>query len=196
MSTLPQDVYLDSGFRLPLPKRDEMDECGKKMYDKTASRNIRSLRGNGGINLYSPMISEYETALNQYLRFESGLSGPIRELAILVTSREMDSQHIWTAHEPMALKEGLSQEIIDIIKYHQAAGELPETEGLVIQFGRELFRQQKVTSETFARALNMFGARQLVNLVTLIANYAAVAIKFSAFDMQVRPDETPLLPMP
>ncbi|MFC2066074.1 carboxymuconolactone decarboxylase family protein [Chloroflexota bacterium] len=196
MSTLPQDVYQESGFRLPLPKRDEMDEHGKKMYDKTASRNIRSLQGNSGINLYSPMIAEYETALNQYLRFESGLSGPVRELAILVISREMDSQHIWTAHEPMALKEGLSQEIIDIVKYHKAAGGLPETEELVIQLGRELFRQQKVTSETFARALNMFGARQLVNLVTLIANYAAVAIKFRAFDMQVRLDETPLLPIP
>ena len=41
-------------------------------------------------------------------------------MAILVTAREIDSQFEWTAHEPVALKEGLSQEIIDIVKYRKS----------------------------------------------------------------------------
>ena len=35
-ATLPKDVYPDSGSRLPLLKREDMDEEGKKLYDKRA----------------------------------------------------------------------------------------------------------------------------------------------------------------
>ena len=198
MSTLPKDIYPESGFRLPLPKREDMDDYGKEVYDKVVgpgSGTITGLRGPSGIKLHSPKLAEREKALSWYLRFESGLSGPIRELAILVTAREMDSQFEWAAHEPIALKEGLSPEIIDVVKYRKGVAELPETEAVIIQFSREMFRQKKVTSETFARALKIFGPKQLVDLVALMAKYTATAIKFYAFDMQVDPDKGQLLPL-
>ncbi len=199
MSTQPKDIYPESGCRLPLPKRDDMDDLGKKVYDRivsNVSRPIVGLRGPAGISLHSPRLAEHSSAVFQYLRFETGLSEPMRELAILVTAREMDSQFEWTAHEPVALKVGLSQEIIDVVKYRKGVAELSETEAVIIQFGREMFRQKKVTSGTFARALKIFGSKQLVDLVALMAKYAATAIKFYAFDMQVDPDKKPLLPLP
>ncbi|MFC1870192.1 carboxymuconolactone decarboxylase family protein [Chloroflexota bacterium] len=198
MSTLPKDIHPESGTRLPPPKREDMDDYGKKVYDNVVgpgSDTNFGLRGPSGIALHSPKLAECEKALYRYFRFESGLSGPIRELAILVTAREMDSQFEWTAHEPRALKEGLSQEIIDVVKYRKGVTELSETEAVIIQFGREMFRQKKVTSETFARALKIFGPRQLVDLVALMAKYTATAIKFYAFDMQVDPDMKQLLPL-
>ena len=198
MSTLPKDIYPESGFRLPLPKREDMDDYGKEVYDKVVglgSATIAGLRGPAGINLHSPKLAEREKALSRYLRLEAGLDGPIRELAILVTAREMDSQFEWAAHEPIALKEGLSPEIIDVVKYRKGVAELPETEAVIIQFSREMFRQKKVTSETFARALKIFGPKQLVDLVALMAKYTATAIKFYAFDMQVDPDKGQLLPL-
>jgi 4-carboxymuconolactone decarboxylase len=41
------------------------------------------------------------------------LGGRVRELAILTTARELDSQFEWAAHEPEALGEGISREIIE-----------------------------------------------------------------------------------
>jgi alkylhydroperoxidase family enzyme len=38
-------------------------------------------------------------ALNRYLRYDAGLGGRVRELAILITARELDSQFEWAAHE-------------------------------------------------------------------------------------------------
>jgi 4-carboxymuconolactone decarboxylase len=175
-----------------------MDDHGKKVYDRivsNVSRPIVGLRGPAGISLHSPRLAELQTAVFQYLRFETGLSEPMRELAILVTAREMDSQFEWTAHEPIALKEGLSQEMIDVVKYRRDVAELPETEQVIIQFGREMFRNKKVTSETFARALKIFGPKQLVDLVALMANYCATAVRFYAFDMQVDPEKKSLLPL-
>jgi len=184
---MPKDIYPESGFRLPLPKRDDFNDYGGKVYDKIVGPGSR---------LHSPRLAEHAYTLNQYLRFESGFSRQIRELAILVTAREMDSQFEWVAHEPVAVKEGLAQEIIDVVKYCKGVEELPETEAVVIQFGREMFRQKKVTSETFARALKIFGPKQLVELVVLIALYSATAVELGAFDMQLHSGQKPLLPLP
>jgi 4-carboxymuconolactone decarboxylase len=197
--TPPKDVYPESGFRLPLPKRDDLDESGKKVYDEVVgpgSRMVAGLRGPAGIRLHSPKLAKHENALIQYLRYESGFSGRIRELAILVTAREIDSQFEWTAHEPVALKEGLPQEIIDIVKYRKSVAGLSEMEGAIIQLGRQMFGLKKVNSETFARALKIFGPKGLVNLVSLMTNYSAAAALLIAFDMQLGPNQKPLLPLP
>ena len=195
--TLPADIHPESGYRLPPPKPEDMDEKGQKIYDKlTGSRKrvLVGLRGPSAIRLHIPALAEKASALSQYLRYESGLSGPIRELAILVTAREMDSNFEWAAHEPKALEEGISPEVIDVIKYRLDVAGLPETERVIIQFGRQLFGQKKVNSETFGRALAVFGPKQLVVLVSLMAHYASTATLLSAFDMQLGPNQKALLP--
>jgi len=55
-----------------------------------------------------------------------GLGGRVRELAILTTARELDSQFEWAAHEPEALSEGISLEIIEIIKHRKNTNGLDE----------------------------------------------------------------------
>ena len=35
-STMPSDIDPDSGFRLPLPKREDLDDVGKRAYDRAA----------------------------------------------------------------------------------------------------------------------------------------------------------------
>src|SRR5262249_19087993 len=119
--TMPSDIDLQSGFRLPLPKREDLDEIGKKAFDRgnTPGASIAGLQGPSGGQLYSPKAAEHLTALNRYLRFQAGLSPRTREIAILVTAREMDSQFEWVAHEPEALKEGVPPIVIDVIKHRK-----------------------------------------------------------------------------
>jgi len=196
-SALPKDVYPDSMFRLPLPKREDLDDRGKKSYDEIVSPNsptIAGLRGPAGILLNDPKLAELERALNQYLRYGSGLNGRVRELAILVTAREAHSQFEWAAHEPQALKEGLDQKTIEIVKYGRSSKGLPEMDAVVIALGRQMFGQKKVDSDTYASALRLFGPRGLVDLVSLMGNYCGTAALLSTFDMQLRPEQKPLLP--
>src|SRR5262249_33271910 len=104
----PEDVDPQSGCRLPLPRREELGEAGQRIYDNLVdpgSGTIRGLRGPGGILLHSPELSRYTGPLNHYLRREAGLGGRVRELAILTTARELDSQFEWAAHEPEAIAE-------------------------------------------------------------------------------------------
>jgi 4-carboxymuconolactone decarboxylase len=194
----PDDIDPESGCRLPLPKRDELSSEGRAAYDRltsTSAQNLRGLRGPGGIQLHSPELSRVSRPLNHYLRFESGLGGRVRELAIIVTARELDSQFEWAAHEAEALREGIAPELIDIIRHRRALDGVAEPDAVVIALGREMFGARKVSSATYARALDHFGRRKLVDLVALMGNYAATAALLTAFDMQLDPGTEPGLPM-
>jgi 4-carboxymuconolactone decarboxylase len=195
---MPPDVYPESGFRLPPPDRATMDAAAQRLYDYFADPNSGSyagLWGPGGIRLHSPKLALTMQAHNDYLRREAGIDRQVRELCILATARELDSQFEWTAHEPEALKEGISPATIDIVRHRRPVDGLSETEQVVILLGREIFGARKVTKQTFARALALFGARKLVDLVAVMGNYANTAALLTAFDMQLRPGRQPLLPV-
>jgi 4-carboxymuconolactone decarboxylase len=133
-------------------------------------------------------------AVNQYLRYGTSLERRLTELAILVTARELDNRFEWTAHEPAAIKDGLAPEVIEVVKHGRPVSGLGTKEALIVSFGREVFRERKVRSETFARALEVFGPRGVVNLAALMGNYAMTAVILGAVDQRLRPDRTPLLP--
>lgn len=192
-STFPKDVRPETGNRLPQIKRDVLDDAGKKLYD---NRPRADGYGPGGIRLYSPSVAQYMSSVNDYLRHKSGLEPRLVELAILVTAREMDCEYVWTDHEAAALKAGLSQETVDVVKYRKPLSGVGEREATIIQLGRESIGKHQVSSETAAHALNLFGNQGLVNFASLIGDYASTAVLLSTFDQHVRPTDKPLLPLP
>jgi 4-carboxymuconolactone decarboxylase len=198
MKSMPADVDPESGFRLPVPRREDLDETGRKLYDRatTPGETIAGLQGPAGVQLYSTRTAQHLTALNRYLRYEAGISARVREIAILTTARELDSQFEWVAHEPQALKEGIEPDVIDIIKHRKSTSGLPEPDAMVIELGRQIWCDHKVTSELFARLKAQFGASKLVDLVLLMGNYAGTAALLAAVDMQLHRGKEPLLPIP
>jgi 4-carboxymuconolactone decarboxylase len=197
-TAMPTDIDPKSGFRLPLPNRDDLDEAGKKAYDRgtTPGATIAGLQGPAGIQLYSPKTSAHVSGLNHYLRFEAGFTPHVREVAILITAREMDSQFEWVAHESQALKDGVPQGTIDVIKHRRSTDGIDATDALIIELGRQLWRDHKVKSETFAALKAIFGPNKLVELVMLMGNYAGTAALLAAVDMQLHAGKKPLLPIP
>jgi len=199
VANLPPDIDPASRFRLPLPKAEEMDEDGRAAYARLTSpggKMIRGLAGPGGIRLWSGKYAHMSDPGNRYLRFESGFTPHEREVAILITARECDSRFEWAAHEPEAKKEGVSQATIDAVKHRRPTAGLDPADALIIEFGREVFGARKVKPETFKRLRDKYGPRKLVDLVSLMGNYAATAALLCAFDMQLDDGETNLLPLP
>ena len=196
-STMPSDIDPNSGFRLPLPKREDLDDVGKRAYDRAAApgKSLVGLRGPGGITLYSTKTVEARAQFSNHLRFDV-FPPNIREVAILAVAREMDSQFEWAAHEPEALKEGVPADVIEVIKRRLSTQGLDETYAAIIELGRQTFGDHKVTSECFARVKKLFPPTKLVELVMLMGNYAATAALLTAFDMQLPEGQKPLLPVP
>ena len=133
------------------------------------------MQGPSGISFYSPKTNEGQSAVSRYLRNEAGLGGRVREIGLLVTSRSMDNQFEWTAHEPEAIKAGVPQATIDAIKYHRPTAGLDPTDAVVIDLGRAIWKDHKVSSELFARAKAIFGPNKLVDLVMLMGSHANTA---------------------
>jgi 4-carboxymuconolactone decarboxylase len=194
---MPSDIDPKSGFRLPLPNRDDLDEIGKAAYDRGTKpgATMMGLQGPAGIQLYTK-AAPHLVALNQYLRFKSGISPRIREIAILTTAREMDSQFEWAAHEPEALSVGVPADVVEAIKHRRGTAGLDEADAAVIELGRQIWRTHKVTSELFARAKSLFGPNTLIDIVLLMGNYATTAALLAAVDMQLHKGTEPQLPIP
>jgi len=196
-STMPSDIDPQSGFRLPLPKREDLDEAGKRAYDRGAAnpRSIVGLRGPAGIALYSTRTVEDRNKVNEYLRFQV-FPPDIREVAILTVAREMDSQFEWAAHDQQGRKDGVPPQVIDVIRDRKSTQGLDEKYAAIIEFGRQLFLDHKVTSAAFARLKARYEPAKLVELVMLMGNYAGTAAPLTAFDMQLPEGQKPLLPVP
>ena len=70
-----------------------------------------------------------------------------------------------------------------------------ETDAVIVDLGRQMFGDRKVTPQTFAKAKAIFGPHTLVDLVLLMGNYASTAALLCAFDMQLHEGQQPLLPI-
>ncbi|MBI4886283.1 MAG: carboxymuconolactone decarboxylase family protein [Acidobacteria bacterium] len=192
-AALPQDIHPETGNRFPALKREALNDEGKKLYD---TRGVVDAFGPGAIRLYSPPVAAAMTGVNDYLRRKSGLEPRLVELAILVTAREMDCEYVWTAHEPAAQKAGLAQAVIDTVKYRRPLTTLGDKEAVIVQLGRDAISKHKVGSDTFARAVKLFGHQGVVNVVSLMGDYAATTMLLNVSDQHVRPKDKSLLPIP
>ena len=186
---LPPDVNADSRNRLPLVKRENLDAAGQKIYDEIGAT------GPTGVRMHNPVFASYMNQANDYLRTKSGLDPRLAEMVILVGAREVDGQYIWTAHEPSAREAGLAGEIIDVIKFRKPLAGVGEKEAALIRLGREAVGQHKVSPQTYAQAAKLFNPHDLVSYVSLMLHYASSGMLLNTFDQQLRPGQTPLLPI-
>jgi 4-carboxymuconolactone decarboxylase len=180
--TPADDIHADSRSRLPL---------------------IRNQNQPASPNLYSRQLAPEGTGPGHIgrhggdLRLLEGRVGPrLMALAILVTAREHDAQYEWTVNELVAQKAGLEPSIVDIVRDRKSLTGLGEKESALLEFGRELFGKHNVSAETYARALKLFGERDLVDLVSLMAQHSSDGVLAIAFDQHLPAGQKPLLPIP
>jgi 4-carboxymuconolactone decarboxylase len=197
-SATPADIFADSGARVPMVKRDDLDEVGKKMFDQANGdgNSIVGLRGPGGLRLYSPLLDEYTRQTNQYLRFKSGIDPRTREIACMVTAREMDQRFEWYAHELEGRKVGVPENVIEAIKNRRPTTGLDPRDAAIVRLGREALGAHNVSSATFAEISKYFGRKDLMNLVGLMGDYAGTSVLLTTFNQQLPDGKISDLPIP
>lgn len=179
----------ESRGRLPIVKRDVLDEDGKRDYDRHIGPNrssLAGLQGPGGLRLHGSKED----------RIGENLGGRLKELIRLIVSRELDQAFEWTVHEPVALREKLEPAIIDVIRHRKALSGVPEKEAAMIQLGREFFQQHKVSSETYARALKALGEKNLIDMCVLMGDYTETAVLLTVNDVHLPYDVPSLMAVP
>lgn len=194
--TLPADINATTLTRLPPVQRQDLDADGQKVFDSLVGTNNKGpLRGILGLGIYDPKLAEALHLLHDSVTKYGTLGNRVDELAILVATREEQmSLNEWYGHEAAALKAGLDQSVIDVVKFGKEPSGLDAKDALVIRFGREWFRDHRVGPDTFAKTVEAFGQRGTVELIGVMGDYAMVGMMLQAVDQQLpgRPVLPPL----
>ena len=115
--------------------------------------------------------------MGDYLRFKSSLPPRLSEFVILLTARRWTQQYEWNAHAPLAVKGGLSPDIVKAI----AEGRRPGTDGG--RRGRSSTRcstrssaTQAVSDGTYGRAVGKIGEQGVIDVMGITGYYTMLAM--------------------
>ena len=141
--------------------------------------------------LRSPVFGQRMFDLLAYLRWNSSVPLRLNEFTILIIGRQWRSQVEWFAHEPLALKAGLSPQIIAELKAAKRPSGMAADEAVVYDFVTELTTKHAVSDETFARAKALLGEQQVVDLTAVAGTYITIAMLLAMAEEGVPPGEEP-----
>lgn len=179
---LPADINPDSLARLPYLQRKNLDEAGQKIFDVLPGRSRDGVLGGPlAFAAYNPAVAKALFDLHN-AAVAGSLNPHVRELAILVACRETNYNLEWNAHEPSAVKAGVDPKVIDIVRSNRPLTGVDEQDATVIRFGRQMYTDRKVDSATFAKAVEFFGQRGVMDLVAVMNTYAVSGFYAIAVD--------------
>jgi 4-carboxymuconolactone decarboxylase len=193
---LPADLDAKSRARLPYVQRKDTDEGAKRLFDifvRGSNLSTDELGGPLAFAAYNVPVANALLDLHDGAVGKGTLDAHARELAILVACRETNYSFEWNAHEPAAVKAGVDQKVIDLVRTNGALTGVNEADAAVIRFGRELLRDRKMSSATFAKATQLFGANGAMDLVAVMSTYAVSGFYAIAVDEHVAAGQ-PTLP--
>jgi 4-carboxymuconolactone decarboxylase len=181
---LPADLDPASGARLPYLTRADLGEIGKPVADIFARGDDPTTPVGGPLAFaaYNPAVAKALLDLHDGAVTQGSLSAHARELAILVASRETNYSLEWNAHLGAAQNAGVTQTVIDAVRDDGPLTGLPDADQAVIRFGRELLRDRRMGSSTFAAAVEHFGERGAMDLVAVMSTYAVSGFYAIAVD--------------
>jgi 4-carboxymuconolactone decarboxylase len=141
--------------------------------------------------LYSPATAATFSRIQRYLRTESTLGPRLYELLCLIAAREMNLAYEWSAHEGAALQAGLLPAVVEVVRMSKPATGLSSSDALAIDFGRQLFRNRHVGSDTFAALVRQQGRQGAFDVIMALAYPMMIGVVQRAVDQRPPEDWDP-----
>jgi len=138
--------------------------------------------------LHAPDQAEHIARLGHVVRFESGLDGADRELAILATGRAHGCDYVWDTHVALAQREGTSPEAIAYLDGE--TGDLAPREAAILDMVGELCSGSSLSASTFSRVESHIGAEGVVELSILVGYYTLLGYAMASFGVCRTPGES------
>ena len=169
METLPAD-------RLPPIAADRLTPAQREAIE--AFKTARGAEVSGPFHplLRSPELMTRTRAMGDYLRYKSALPPRLSEFVILMTAREWTQQYEWNAHYPIAIKAGVTPEVLEAIANGRRPPQMSEEESTLYDFCHELHREKSVSDATYARALKVFGEQGVMDTIGITGYYSLLGM--------------------
>jgi 4-carboxymuconolactone decarboxylase len=171
-------------FAMPGSAQDRMPPLApEQMTDaqKKAAAEFSEVRKGGPFGPFAPLLRSPEVmnrarAMGDYLRFRSVLPPRLSEFAILITARHWTQHYEWDAHRPLAVRGGLSEDIVKALAAGRRPDRMTDDEDALYTFLTELLKTQHVGDATYGRAVARFGEQGVIDLIGLGGYYSMLAM--------------------
>jgi 4-carboxymuconolactone decarboxylase len=173
--------------RFPQLTMDQLNDKQKPLGEQIMKVSSVGLGGPYNPMLRSPVFGQKMFDLLYYLRWQTSVPLKLNEFAILIIGRQWRSQVEWFAHAPLAVKAGLSPEIVAELKTNKRPSNMPPEESAVYDFVTELTTKHVVSDETFNRTKRLLGEQQVVDLTAVAGTYITVAMVLAMAEESVPP---------
>ena len=177
--------------RFPQLTMEQLNEQQRPLAEQILKVSSVGLGGPYNPLLRSPVLGQRVFDLFDYLRWKTSVPLRLNEFAILITGRLWRSQVEWYAHAPLAIKAGLSPEIVADLKAHKRPANMKPDEAVVYDFVMQLSTKHQVSDETFDRAKRLLGEQQVVDLTAVTGAYVMVAMLLAMAEENVPPGKEP-----
>ena len=182
-------------LRFPQLTMEQLTDAQRPLAEEIMKVSSVGLGGPYNPLLRSPILGQRMFDLLHYLRWETSVPLKLNEFAILIIGRQWRSQVEWLAHAPLAVKAGLSPDIVGELKTGKRPSNMPPEEAVVYDFVTELTTKHLVSDETFERAKKLLGEQQVVDLTTVAGTYISIAMLLAMSEESVPPGkELPFKP--
>jgi 4-carboxymuconolactone decarboxylase len=194
---LPPDIDPESLSRLPFLLKDSFSEEDQLIFEAINGANTNTPRmGPPSNSIYSIKAAGPYDAMNQALRINGNLDRQVFEISTLVPAREYNSRYEWTVHERGARQAGVTDNVIDAIKYERPTDGLPERDATLIEYARALLLgDHQVPSALFSRMVNLFGREGTIEITMVIGDYTMTAMLLNAVDQHLPEGTESTLPV-
>ena len=147
-----------------------------------------SVRGPFSMLLHSPKLAERILPLVTFFRDESVVDAKLRSIAILSAVREREAAYVWAAQVGAARRNGLREEVIDLLRAKGDPAKLPAEERDIVTYVRQLMRTNRVDQAVFDALQKRHGTQWLVELTAAANYFALLSAVVNAFEVAAPPD--------
>jgi alkylhydroperoxidase family enzyme len=137
-----------------------------------------------------PPALEAFMSMSRYVRDNSSLQPPLREIAILATAGTLHQMYEIAHHSPVAFQVGVTSEKIATI-IGGGTRHLSPVELAVVTYARLVARERDVDDATFATLRSHFSSAELVDLVLTVAWYHLCAAVLGPLRVELEPNLPP-----
>ena len=179
----------------PLTEKD-MSEAQLKAIREFASGPRGKVNPNGPnfALLRSPELMSRSQKVGEYLRYQSSIPARLNEFAILVTARHWTAQMEWFAHSPLALKAGISADVLADLRQGKRPAGMKDDEAAVYDFCKALHDNKGVVSDAVYNAVvEKFGERGVMDLIGVTGYYSMLAMVLNVTRVELPEGATPPL---
>ncbi|MEI6383920.1 MAG: carboxymuconolactone decarboxylase family protein [Betaproteobacteria bacterium] len=152
----------------------------KTLADEILKISSAGLGGPYNALLRSPQMADRCFSLLDYLRFKTTVPKRLNEFAILIQARISNAQYEWWAHETIARKAGLRDEVMAQLRECQRPTNMLDDEKLVYDYCVQISLNHRVSDDLWKKAINAMGEKAVVDLTVLSGTYVMVSMLLNA----------------